>query len=81
MTGKCFRGKNHYYVCGDELNWHCPADPDTAEDATNSPANTDIPADMTATGKEDDGAIWFEVICTCPKCRARNKYFISVKMI
>lgn len=50
-------------------------------DAAESPAGTDIPADMTATGKEDDGSIRFEVVCTCPDCRARNKYFISAKMI
>ena len=78
MTGKSFRGKDHCYVCGNEL--HCPADSDSAEDAAESPAGT-IPADMTATGKEDDGSIRFEVVCTCPDCRARNKYFISAKMI
>lgn len=36
---------------------------------------------MTATGKEEDGSIRFEVVCTCPDCRTRNKYFISAKMI
>ncbi len=30
MTGKSFRGKDHCYVCGNELHWHCPADPDSA---------------------------------------------------
>lgn len=81
MTGKSFRGKDHCYVCGNELHWHCPADPGSAGDTAESPAGTDIPADMTATGKEDDGSIRFEVVCTCPDCRARNKYFISAKMI
>ncbi len=81
MTGKSFRGKNNCYVCGSELHWRCPADPDTAENAAKSPAVEEIPAAMTAIGKDDDGAVRFEVVCTCPKCQAGNKYFISAKMI
>lgn len=81
MTGKSFRGKDHCYVCGSELHWHCPSAPDTAGTAAKAPAGTDIPADMTAIGKDDDGAVRFEVVCTCPKCLASNKYFISAKII
>ena len=79
MTGKNFRGKDHCYVCGNELHWCCPAD--TAGDAVKSPTDTDIPADMTAIGKDDNGAVRFEVVCTCPKCHARNKFFIGAKII
>lgn len=81
MTGKSFRGKDYCYVCGNELHWHCPAVQDSENNAAKSPADTDITADMTATGKDDDGTIQFEVICTCPKCHAKNKYFIGAKMI
>lgn len=81
MTGKSFRGKDHCYVCGSEIHWHCPAVQDAERNAAESPADTDITADMTAIGKDDDGTIRFEVICTCPECHANNKYFIGAKMI
>lgn len=81
MTGKSFRGKDDCYVCGSELHWHCPAAQDTAGNAAKSPSGEEIPAAMTAIGKDDDGAVRFEVVCTCPKCQAGNKYFISAKMI
>lgn len=81
MTGKSFRGKDDRYVYGSELHWHCPAAPDTAGNAAKSPSGEEIPAAMTSIGKDDDGAVRFEVVCTCPKCQASNKYFISAKMI
>ncbi len=57
MTGKSFRGKDDCYVCGSELHWHCPAAPDTAGNAAISPAGEEIPAAMTAIGKDDDGTV------------------------
>jgi len=81
MVGKSFRGKDHCHVCGNELNWHTPEDPEKNGSSGNAPSASDIRADMTATGKDADGAVRFEVACTCPECRTRNKFFISAKMI
>lgn len=81
MVGKGFKGKDHCYVCGNELNWRKPGDPGKGEIVTGSWTDSDILADMTAIGKEEDGAVRFEVVCTCPECRTSNKFFISAKMI
>lgn len=81
MVGKSFRGKDHCYVCGNELNWSIPEHSEKSGAAVNSQADSDIQADMTAIGKEEDGTVRFEVLCTCPKCRTGNKFFIGAKMI
>ncbi len=81
MVGRSFRGKDHCYVCGNELNWHKPEDPESGRPASNSLSDSVIQADMAAIGKDEDGTVRFEVVCTCPKCRTGNKFFISAKMI
>ena len=81
MVGKSFRGKDYCYVCGNELNWRKPGETEKNKAATGSLADSGIQADMTAIGKDEDGAVRFEVVCTCPECRTSNKFFISAKMI
>ena len=81
MVGKSFRGKDHCYVCGNELNWRKPEETEKTKAATGSLTDSDVQADMTAIGKDEDGAVRFEVVCTCPECMTRNKFFISAKMI
>lgn len=81
MVGKSFRGKDHCYVCGNELNWRKPDDPGKGMAVAGSWTDSDVRAEMTAVGKDIDGTVQFEVTCTCPECRSRNKFFISAKMI
>ncbi len=81
MVGKSFRGKDYCYVCGNELNWRTPEDPEKGRSAGSDLTASDVQADMAAIGKDEDGAVRFEVVCTCPKCRTSNKFFISAKMI
>ena len=81
MVGKSFRGKDHCYVCGNELNWRIPEDSEKGGDTAASLTDSDIQADMTAIGKDEDGAVRFEVVCTCPECRTSNKFLVSAKMI
>ena len=81
MIGRSFRGKDHCYVCGNELNWKKPEDQKNGGPAAGALADAEIPADMAAIGKDEDGAVRFEVVCTCPECRTSNKFFISAKMI
>ncbi len=81
MVGRSFRGKDYCYVCGNELNWRSPEDPGKGSFVVGSWTDSDARADMAAIGKDEDGAVKFEVACTCPECRTRNKFFISAKMI
>lgn len=81
MIGRSFRGKDHCYVCGNELNWKKPEEQKNGGSAAGTLTDAEIPADMAAIGKEEDGAVRFEVVCTCPECRTSNKFFISAKMI
>lgn len=81
MTGKSFRGNIHCYVCDSELNWHCPADLKPGSCDADSKTDADIQADIFAVGKDADGAVRFEVVCTCPACQTANKFNISAKMI
>lgn len=78
---KSFSGKDYCYVCGNKLNWRIPEDSEQEGAAITSMTNSDICANMTAIGKDEYGTVQFEVVCTCPKCKTNNKFFISAKMI
>lgn len=78
MIGKSIIGTNNCYVCGNELNWEKMQDIRPGQMISFTPPEVD--ADAVAIGKNEDGTIKFEIICECPRCRSKNKFYKNVEI-
>ena len=78
MIGKSISGTNNCYVCGNELNWEKVQDGKVGQVIAFTPP--EVNADACAIGKNEDGTVKFEIICTCQKCRTKNKFYKNVKI-
>ena len=78
MIGKDICGTDECYVCGKILNWEKTKDVKSGQVVVyNLP---EISADAYAVGKNEDGTVLFEIICTCPKCKSKNKFMKNVEI-
>lgn len=78
MIGKSISGTNDCYVCGNKLNWEKIQDGRPGQIISFTPP--EVNADAVAIGKNEDGTVEFEIICECPRCRSKNKFYQNVKV-
>lgn len=71
MLGRAMGGKHTCYVCGKEVNWETEYKgyPGNASDDL-----IPVPAQESALGKLEDGAVVFEIAYICPNCKTKNKF-------
>lgn len=78
MIGKSITGTNNCYVCGNELNW------EKVQDVRHGQVivfkQPEVTADACAIGINEDGTVKFEITCTCPRCRSKNKFYQDEKV-
>ena len=78
MIGRSIKGKNECFVWGKLIDWETIA---TGVPGTMvlviPPQNT---AKECAIGKTENGDIKFEITCTCPDCRTKNKFIVEKKL-
>ena len=78
MIGKSISGTDKCHVCGNVLNWEKIQDGRPGQVIAYTPP--EINADACAVGKNEDGTVRFEITCTCPRCRSKNKFYKDVNV-
>lgn len=78
MIGRSIEGKNECFVCGELIAWGTivMSTPGNMV-AYTLPQNT---AEECAIGKTENGDVKFEITCTCPNCRTKNKFIVEKKL-
>lgn len=77
MLNKQIHGNNNCWYCNREIRWStipqgipgqavCFDKPETVADAV-------------AVGKNDDGTVQFEIVCTCNSCKTKNVFQTNFK--
>lgn len=78
MMEKSITGTNNCFVCGRKLNWEKIQDPIPWQ--VTALKKPEVTADACAIGINEDGTVKFEITCTCPKCKSKNKFCKDVKV-
>jgi hypothetical protein len=75
---KPLKGTDVCYVCGKTINWESERIPQSGcVTVYKIPENT---ADIIACGRNNDGTVRFEILCRCPQCKTRNKFYRDIEM-
>ena len=78
MIEKVIKGTDECYVCGKILKWESARTPSRGSLIVYQVP--DITADITAFGKNEDGTVRFEILCKCPNCKTKNKFYRDVEV-
>ena len=73
MMYRVISGTDECYVCGKILNWESEVNPPRGGMVVYQVP--EITAEVIACGKNEDDTVKFEILCKCPNCRTKNKFY------
>ena len=73
MKTTYIEGENRCYVCNYLIEWHHSFP--TSISRMEVHKLTGVDTDIIAVDKDTAGTIKFEVICKCPGCKTKNKFY------
>lgn len=72
------KGTDTCYVCGRILNWESEREAQRGTVVVYQVP--EITGSVTACGRNEDGTIKFEILCKCPQCNTKNKFFKDIEI-
>lgn len=78
MMNAVVKGIDECYVCGKSIEWE--ADMPVKMRDMYVRKLSEVRAEISAYGRDDNGTVTFEVLCRCPNCRISNKFYKKEKL-